>query len=707
MTYDVAQKQESGEAPADIGLSFDEYQKYALAIQQQPNWRKDSDRCADYYDGNQIDPETADDLASKGLGPLITNIVRPTIDAVLGAEARSRTDWRVTADDDKWMDVAEAQSAKLKEAERETRADRACSDAYASLIKSGIGWVEVSRNLNPFKYPHRVQFIHRREIAWDWHSQEPDLADCKYLTRKRWFDIEEVVSFFPQHEMLIRGASSGWGAEYLNYSMQDVSLSYALNQESRFSVYDSEWREPYKSRVCLTEMEYRTYTRGYVLRSPKGDVIEMNPRNMAHMAAISRGMVKPEIAVYSKICKSIWLGPHKLSDSMQEARAGDRFTYIPFWGYREDLTGVPYGLIRNMLSPQDEVNTRRRKLLMLLSAKRLITDSDALDKSYNTLEEVLAELSRPDASIVLDPNRRNIDGFKVNDNIGMANQQWEILQAAKNEIQESAGVYNSMMGRTDQATSGYAINSLIEQGSTTLAEINDNAAFAKRLVGQALLDQITQDMMGTPVQVLAGEEGKRKVISLNKPVSHPQIPGLTTIENDLSKARTKVTLEDTPSTASYRQQQQVMMAEVLKSLPPNAQALLMPFYVENSDLKDRRRMAELLRKSMGQDQEQDPEKMQLAQQVQQLQAALQQLQQSPQMRESAAKAEKTQADALVARATADKIGAEIDLLHAKALESRANTVLAVEQAEALETQDNPQVEKEIEDRVYSNKYPGP
>ena len=67
------------------------------------------------------------------------------------------------------------------------------------------------------------------------------------------------------------------------------------------------------------------------------------------------GKFKPEPAVYRKLRCSIWFGPHLLQDADPGT---NKLPYVPFWGFREDLTGVPYGLIRSMMPLQDEVNAR-------------------------------------------------------------------------------------------------------------------------------------------------------------------------------------------------------------------------------------------------------------------------------------------------------------------------------------------------------------
>jgi len=142
------------QAPADVGaLSVFQLERWLDKIRNQPSWHREADKTCDYYDGNQLDAETLARLDEKGFSPLVTNLIQPTVNAVLGMEANTRTDWRVGGDDEQYQDVAEALSAKMHETEREAQADTATSDAYASQIKTGFGVVEVSRNSNPFNYP--------------------------------------------------------------------------------------------------------------------------------------------------------------------------------------------------------------------------------------------------------------------------------------------------------------------------------------------------------------------------------------------------------------------------------------------------------------------------------------------------------------------------------------------------------------------------
>lgn len=618
VTDDLANQEKNGVATKDAGsLPVSEFMKYVEETRAQPMFRASMDKAGDYYDGNQMTSEQLGQLDSMGFGSLMTNLIKPSVDTVLGLEAKNRTDFRCVSDDDQNQEVAEAMSAKLAEAERESRADRACSDAYASQVKAGLGWVHVGRNGDPFMYPYKAESVHRREMYWDWSARETDLGDARYVIRQKWYPVDQVTAALPKQAPLINASASGWAPDWMQRAREDAVLMNAFDQETRMSVSAWEWRNIDNRRVALQECWYATYTRGLVLKSPNGKTVEFNRQNPMHMKLVGAGIIKPEAAVYRKLRCSMWFGPHLL----QDYDAGkNKLPYVPFWGFREDLTGVPYGLIRAMIPLQDEVNARRRKLMWLLSSKRVQMDSDALDARFNEFADVVAEVSRPDSMIITNPGRKNVEAVKIESDLALSHQQFEILQEAKEGIQAAAGIFNSIMGKTDGAKSGVAVNALVEQSSNTLGEINDNFKFSRQRVGELLVDLIREDISGVPVQVMTGaESSKRKMISLNQP-KVDTFTGTQYFENDTDRANFKVALEDVPSTPAYRAQQMMTIGETLKAMPPELQAAMMPFYIEATDLPKRKEMAKMLRTALGQvdqnGEEIDPQVAQLKQQLQ-------------------------------------------------------------------------------------------
>lgn len=601
----------------DGALPREQVEQFLFECRNQPAWRREADRCCDYYDNNQLSPETVEKLKDRGQPPLIKNLIKPTIDTVLGMEAKSRTDWRVRPEDDNIAndDTAEALSLKLKHAETESRADRACSDAYAGQIKAGVHWVEVARESDPLKYPYRVKAIHRKEIHWDWRSVESDLSDARYLIRRRWLEVDNAIGMMPQYAELFRQTTSGWaGFDQLLEQNTGLVQSWEIERDTKLEAHD--WRDSTLQQLCLYEIWYRKWVRGYVMTTPGGASIQVDFDNPRHVQAIASGMVKVKMATFQKIRLAWYCGPHFLYD-VPSPHDHCYFPYVPFFGYREDQTGVPYGLIRTMMSPQDEINARASRMLWSLNSRTVIADADAVADHAKTAEEI----ARPDAYVILNSKRTPQSRFEIKDGGTIAQEQFQIMQESKQEIAETSGIHKSLQGQQSGAKSGLAINSLVEQGMNTLGEINDNFRFARRMVGEMLFTLIQQDLAGHPTRVTVGKGNSQKEIILNMPVVDQQT-GQTTIQNDTQRVRAKVVLDDVASTPTFRMQQLTMLTDITRSLPPDIQALVMDFIVEATDLNGSYKIADRIRRKLDLPDD-SPEGQQAQQQAAQRQQAIQ------------------------------------------------------------------------------------
>ena len=610
------------------GLTLIELCRFLDDMQTEPAWRKLADRCCDYYDNKQLDSEILQLMEQRGVPPLICNMIYPTINAVLGMQAKNKRDWLVTIGDDGADEMlVKAINKKLNVAERESKSDAQRSEAFAAQVKAGLGWVEVGRESNPMRDSmYRVNYVHRREIWWDWRNRDPE--NWRYLVRKKWYDEDQLVETWPQFAGTIRGTCRGWpgymiGNTEVNFGFDNTGLSDQLEASERaFTVSEHEWRDTSRRRAVLFEVWYRRWKRGLVFRLPNYQTIEFDERNVRHVAAYQAGAISPFTAVYPQVRQSVWIGPHRMWDR-KSPYPHNHFPYVPLFANREDTTEIPYGLIRTMISPQDEINARRSRIQALQGSRRVEMDDDALHDQYNNLDDVAEEVSRADSFVVLNKNRKNgPHAFKITDNGDLSAPQFQMLQESKNEIHEQSGIFPSMLGSTEGARSGIAINSLVEQSVTTLAKINENYANADQQVGKLLLSLVLEDSMHEHA-VAVGEGKTRTSVYLNRQTGVDEY-GEPIIENDISQMRPELELKDVPSTPTYRQQQFAQLAEITKSLPPQAQAFVIDFVIEATDHPDRKKMAKRLRALLGipedgvEGGEQDPALQQQAMQYEQV-----------------------------------------------------------------------------------------
>ena len=245
----------ANEQPGADGLSLAQFTRFFQEIQDQPNWRKDADVQMEYVDGNQLNSEILQKMKEIGMPPAIEPLIGPAIEAVTGLEAKTRTDWRITADGIDGDEVADALNHKINQAERNSGADKACTDAFKPQVCVGVGWVEVARESNPFKYPYRCDAVHRNEIWWDMLDQTPGLTKARYLVRRRWTDVAQAKLKFKKHaELIERSANGRWTDLYETGTdggfSTDMAMSY--DQERGWSIEEQEWRDAELAGcVCL------------------------------------------------------------------------------------------------------------------------------------------------------------------------------------------------------------------------------------------------------------------------------------------------------------------------------------------------------------------------------------------------------------------------------------------------------------------------
>jgi hypothetical protein len=597
MTDDQSGQNKSSEQD---GLSLERFTQFVGEIDLQPPWRGKADREMDFYDGNQLDSEVLRRQQEIGMPPAIEPLIGPTIDAVLGMEAKTRTDWRVIPDGDitEGDEVADALNHRLNQAERQSGADRAISEAYASQIKVGLGWVEVGRNTDPYEYPYRCKHVHRNEIWWDFLSREPDLSDSRYLIRRRWTDIEQAALLFPDQADLIRNAGNGWMNIDLSRLAMDggssTDLAMAWDQERGWSIEEQQWRDTFNKRVCLYECWYRIWERVLVIKTKDGRVVEYDEKNDIHVTLVALKRAKLQSAVISRMRLSWWMGCHKLWEG-PSPHPHNKFPYVAFWGKREDRTGVPYGLIRGMMYLQEEVNARIAKMQWGLSAVRT-TRTEGVVKS--TDEKFRQEIARSDADIILDAKKMAEQGavFKVERDFELNDQQAQRLVDAREGIKRTGGIYNSFMGQDGQAKSGVAISGLVEQSTQTLADINDNSKYARGEVGDLLISLIIEDMQDEMQEVTIPGNVIRedRTVVLNEPTVDPDT-GIPYLNNDIQRTKLKVVLNDVPTTPSFRAQQLSALSEAFKSMPPQYQQVALPHLLMLMDIPDKREIIEAIK----------------------------------------------------------------------------------------------------------------
>ncbi len=591
----------------DGALTVDEYREIHEEIDNQPReWRAIADKEMDYAEGNQLKTELLEAQRQLGIPPSMENLIGAALEGIRGYEEATRTDWRVTANGQPGgQDVADAISFKLNEAERNSRADDACGKAFYPQIGVGLGWVEVSKGDDPFGYPYQCLPVSRNEIHWDWASERDDMTDARWLRRQRWMHASRLARVFPEHSELIKRfgkAGTGWWGEYSGEDVggQSTGLNRAWDVAREWTIQEDRWHNPHNKEVCATELWYRRWVDVVVLKSPDGRVVEYDEENPAHVHAVANNLVEYRRAVVARVRRSYWLGPHVLFDG-PTPYAHRYFPYVPFWGFREESTRVPFGYIRNMLYQQDTLNSGNSRLRWGMSAYRVERTKGAIAMADDQFRRTVGRL---DADIVLDAAHMAQPGarFAVERDYQMNQQQMDMLANARQAIERvnpaAAGAFS---GRRGTATSGIQEQTQVEQANQSLAHMMGNFKRSRTLIGEMLMAMIVQDMGKEETTVVIEGDAIRpeRTIVINHPET--DAAGYPYLSNDLQRTRLMVGLEDVPSSPTYRGQQLNVMSEVVKAMPAQFQAVAFPLMASLMDVPFKRELTEALQQAGAQE----------------------------------------------------------------------------------------------------------
>jgi hypothetical protein len=578
-----------------------EYLEILYEIENQPlQWRAIADKEMDYADGNQLDSVLLQAQAKLGIPPAMENLIGPALEAIQGYEVATRRDWRVTASGQPGgRDVADAISYRLNQAERTSKADKACSEAFRPQIGVGIGWVEVSRSNDPFADPYRCKTVHRNDIHWDMASGSTDPSEWRYLRRQRWLRPERLLPLFPAHADLIRAygrdGASWWTLSSLEqYGGAPTGLHSAWDEARAWTIQENRYYNSASKEVCVAELWYRRWVDVGIIESPDGRKVEYDAKNPQHNIALASGAVKYSRAVVPRIRRAYWLGPHCLSDE-PTPYTHRHFPYVPFFGFLEDSTGVPYGYVRDLIFQQDTLNSGTAKLRWGMSAVRTERTKGAVAMPDEVFRRTIGRL---DADIVLDANHMAQPGarFDVKRDFALSDHQLQLLDNARQAIQRvSPAASGAMSGRRGTATSGIQEQTQVEQANQGLARMMSNFSDGRTLMGEMLMSMIVEDM-GNEEQtiIIEGDAVKPdRTVVINK--VERAAAGYAYLSNDLQRTRLMVSLEDVPSSPSYRGQQLNVLGEAVKSLPPQYQAAALPFLVSLMDVPFQRDLVEAIR----------------------------------------------------------------------------------------------------------------
>lgn len=352
-----------------------------------------------YYDGEQWSSDDVATLKERGQPVITINRIARKANSILGEEVRKRIDPVARPITAQHEDAARAATDALRHVDDAGGFDAICGLVFSDAIIEGAGAALVCVK-DADSGDVALEHVPWDRFYYDPKSRRPDFSDALYLGQVLWMDLEDAIDEFPDHKDDLEGAVTD------GYSSADTT-------EDR----PRKWSDSKRARVKICEHYRRIgkdwhrafFTKGALLRElePTGYMDERGRYNVCPLIPVS--------------------------------------CYVSRENYR-------YGVIRSMISPQDEINKRRSKLMHILNVRQVIAERDMIREP----QKFMTELARPDGFAETEPGALQDGAVQVNTGSDLGQGQMLLLSEAKAEIDNVGPSPASLAGISD-AASGRAL----------------------------------------------------------------------------------------------------------------------------------------------------------------------------------------------------------------------------------------------------------
>lgn len=599
----------------------------------------------DFYDSLQYSDEDIAELLARGQAPLVFNLIKPTINWLLGTERRSRVDGKVlprSADDE---EMAEVKSKVLKYVSDVNKTIWKRSEAFKNMVIAGVGWTETAIETDP-----TLELLAKRNVSWrnmyhDSSFKELDGSDMRYLFRWSFLDVDMAQALCPDKAHLLQAAAIddnqiGMDEDdvwYMGARVNNTSGDYAAVARRGFA---GSGLNIGRERVKVIECWYRVPVACQVCRALDEDGMDWHGQdydkgNGAMVQALAAGSISVARHVRQEVRVALMTESHMLYCGKSPYRH-NRFPFTAQWCYRRHRDGLPYGVIRDIRDAQVDYNKRASKALYILSTVRVVMDDGAVED----VEELRAEVARPDGVIV---KKRNTE-LKIEQDKQLAEEHIKLMMFDGKSIRDVAGITDQNLGVSEHDLSGKAVGKLQDQGTMVTAHIFDNQRLAIQLETELELSLIEQFYSAPKVVRLVGENKPIEWLKIN--VYDEQAGKYL---NDITRSAADFVVDEQDFRASTRQAMFESMMELVGNLPPEVGIKLLDMVIDFADVPNKDELVSRIRKINGQSdpsRKPTPEELEAQQQADQAAKALQQLQ----LRGEQADVAKKEADAALATA---------------------------------------------------------
>tara|TARA_X000001382_G_scaffold5992_1_gene4864 strand:+ start:919 stop:3030 length:2112 start_codon:yes stop_codon:yes gene_type:complete len=568
-------------------------------------------KCDAFYQGEQWDAEDVAMLDAEGRPALTINTILPTINTIMGEQSARRADIKFKPRRAGSQDVADVLTKVLMQISDNNKLDWVEQQVFSDgLIMDGRGYFDVRMDFTDHLDGEvKIKAVDPLDVLIDPDAKDYDPKTWNEFFYTRWMTLDDIETMYGKKQaarlQFIAENGNSFGRDSVEYSetrygdIDDVDdyLGTTIPGEDEYRTVKS---------LRVIERQHRKVTRVDCYVDPAtGDQRDV-PSNWSDAKA-KKFAKEYGLSIITKTKRKVrWTVTCDKVVLHDDWSPYDDFTIVPFFAYFR--RGRPFGVVRNLLSPQEQLNKIASQELHIVNTTAnsgwMVESGSLTNMRAEDLEEHGAE-----TGLVLEYNRGSNPPSKIQPNQIPTGLDRISLKAQAN-IKAISGINDSMLGTDSAEVSGVAIQAKQNRGAIMIQVPLDNLAKTRHYLAEQILNLVQRFYTEERLIQITNEDDPmkpREEIVINEMTPTGEII------NDLTVGEYDVIIGTAPARDSFDEMQ---FAEAL-SLRQAGVAIPDDAIIEYSHLSRKGELAKRIRQLTGV--EMSEEQMQAAQMQQQAQ----------------------------------------------------------------------------------------
>jgi len=566
-------------------------------------------KCDRYYRGEQWAQEDIDALDSEGRPHLTINTILSTVNTILGEQSSKRADTQFKPRRNSSDEVAAVLTKLYMQISDNNQYDYLESQVFADGVIQDRGYFDIRMNFDDhIEGEVQVTAEDPLDILPDPDAKDYDPTTWNEVIKTKWLSVDDIEQQYGEEkaDRLRMVAENG---EHLGRDSMDLAeqrdVTYGDVSEAILTGGEPDDKQSLRA-VRVVERQHRKLVMTPHFVDPKTKDMRVVPeswddeRTEMFAKEYGLGMLKKLV---KKVRWTITADKVVLHDDWSPYKD---FTIVPYFPYFR--RGKPFGMVRNLLSPQEQLNKISSQELHIVNTTAnsgwVVETGSLSGMTSDDLQERGAQ-----TGLVLEYNRGSNPPQKINPN-QIPTGLDRIGQKAANNIKEISGVSDAMLGQDSPEVSGVAIQAKQNRGQIQIQVPLDNLAKTRHFVAKNILCLVQSFYSEERVIQITRDEDPmkpREEIVLNQMTPEGEVV------NDMTVGEYDVIISTMPARDTFDESQfaeALQLRQVGIAIPDDA-------IIEYSHLQRKGELAKRIRMITGV--EQSPEQQEAAQMQQQIQ----------------------------------------------------------------------------------------